>query len=79
MIGRGQALLRVTPVCHDMLVDELFQQTVPRRRQRPLVDQNPSQRPMLSQHPRVHRRDQCVAGDEVHLYCQDPEQQITIG
>src|SRR5438045_558461 len=44
-----------------------------------LRQQNLPQRPLLIEHPSVHRAHEAIATDEVHLHGENAEQQITIG
>jgi hypothetical protein len=63
----------------EVLADQRLQELPARRRQLSLVQQNLSQGLALRQHPDVHRRDEVIAADEVHLQRQDTEQQMPIG
>ena len=44
-----------------------------------LLDQDLFQRLVLGEHPGAHRRQEGVAGHEVHLQGQDAEQQVAVG
>jgi hypothetical protein len=76
---RGQAFANFAPVQLHVLLDQCLQYLSARRRQITPLNQKVDQSPCLIEHPRLHRRDQLVAGDEVHLQRQDAEQQIAVG
>ena len=69
----------VAAVGADVLVDEGFEQVTTRLREIPALDEQGSQRRLLADDPGVHRLEQGVAGDEIHLLGQDAQQQVTVG
>jgi hypothetical protein len=75
---RRQALLGVVAVHLQVLADQGIEQGVRVLAQRPLRQQDGPQRPGLVEDPGVHGGDELVARHEVHLQCQDAEQQVTV-
>ena len=51
----------------DVSIHQRFEQRAVPGRQRPLLFQKLAQRPLFIKHPGVHRRDQRVTRDQVHL------------
>jgi hypothetical protein len=45
----------------------------------PLIDEDLAQSLILIKHPGIHCCNQGVAANEVHLQCQDTEQQVAVG
>ncbi len=75
---RRQALLRIAFVYADMFGDECVQEGMSRSTQGPLLFENLTKGCFLFQDPRVHRGDQGVACDEVHLQSDDAQQKVAI-
>ena len=75
---RREAPLRVAAVLLDVAVDQRLEQGPARRVQGAALDEDLAERPVLLQGPGVHRRDQGVAGDEVHLQRQDAEEEVAV-
>ena len=69
----------VAAVGPDVLVDQGFEQGVTRLRQVAPLDEQGPQWGFLADDPGVHRREEGVAGDEVHLLGQDAQQQVAVG
>jgi hypothetical protein len=72
-------VLGVAAVVLDVPVDDRLHQGVFLRGQAALFDQDLPQGLVLGEHPGAHRRQEGVAGDEVHLQGQDAEQQVAVG
>ena len=69
---------RVAAVLLDVMADQRLEQGAGIRLQGPALLEEVGQRPVLFEKPGVHRGDQAVAGDEVHLEGQDAEEQVAI-
>ena len=69
----------VAAVGADVLVDEGFEQVPARLRQVAPLDEQGPQRRLLADDPGVHRLEEGVAGDEIHLLGQDAQQQVAVG
>lgn len=61
-----------------MLLDERVESRLGLRSQRALLNQNLAERLGFLQHPSVHRRNQRIPADEVHLQRQDAEEEIAV-
>jgi hypothetical protein len=75
---RRQALLRVIGMLLDMRRDQRLEQPPVLRPQEAAPLQVLGQRLVLGQHPRLHARDELLAGNEIHLQGQNAKQQIAI-
>ena len=71
--------MRVALVQLDMAIDHGVKHRPRLRVERLLLDQNFRERLALVENPAVHRRDELVARDEVHLQSQDAEQEVAVG
>ena len=62
-----------------MFLDQRVQQRPSRIGQFPLVLEDLAQRRCLVQDPGLHRGDQGIARDEIHLQGDHPEQKVAVG
>ena len=69
----------VAAVGADVLVDQGFEQLTARPGEIAALDEQCSERRFLANDPGVHRREQGVAGDEVHLRGQNTQEQVAVG
>jgi hypothetical protein len=75
----GEAGERVIVVDPDVLVDQGLEHRPAGGGEGVTLDQGLADRPGLLQDPGVHRRDQGVSRDEVHLERQDAEEEVAVG
>src|SRR5258708_7597577 len=62
-----------------MLCDKRIQQRMFVGLDCALVQQKLSELLLLVEYPIVHRLDECLAADEIHLQCQDAKEEIAVG
>ena len=74
----GQALFRVVAVLFEVFLDQGLEQSRAVGGQNLLRNQDLSQRFVLGQNPGIHRRNEGVPADEIHLHGQNAEKQIAI-
>lgn len=75
----GKALADVAAVRPQVLIDHGFQKLSAGRRQFPPPDQQITEGGRLLEDPFLHRTDQFVARDEIHLERQHAEEQVAVG
>ncbi len=76
---RSQAAFRVVVVAQEMPPHQRLDRVVILGQERALLAQDLPERLVLVENPRVHRRDQLIARDEVQLQGDDAEEQVAVG
>ena len=74
----GEATLGAVAMHRNVLLDECVKQQASVRGEISDCNEVISQRTLLVEHPGIHRRDQLVGADEVHLHGKDAEKEVAI-